>query len=561
MTDDPPSILPSGQDAMQWAHAINAISMWVARRNAGRQRDWRLASADDEHAARLHEARKHPPLRLMSDAEQAEWQSRVPRELAATPHDEPFTVWTAQVVDAQGEPTGEWGLEAHTWDRGRPTASLFVVLRDPADALAMTRNLREHGTAEHLSYLHELAAGTPGRFVSARPPAPAGPTTTVRPAAPLALTEDGWEAALRRVLWPPLADRIAVRDPLHPQHAAWRELHALANQEVLRVGADPDRLARLVNSVPRWRSDVKNPPALAHWAITESLANPGYVAAVNPTAQSTGAQPTSVASATEEVRGVPDADPTVSRPSPSTRSAAPSVPSRPGDIRSPQQALLYARSLNAADARDRISAKLVFGHWGSEVDRVLARKFPGVAGQGVTPSGRPTADRTRSADDTRERERVTTVVVDSERLDVEQHRAEITRLDPAKPMHRRAALMMFNRTGYPEIDRLIAERFAGDPLIEQAVSEKYPDGFSAAEASAQRVLADGDDVRAAVNSATPDNTGTPRREDIDGAVAASREHGQAATRHGLANGMPGEQPPTVRRVTPVPAAPSGPRRT
>ena len=37
-------------------------------------------------------SRQHPPLRLMSDAEQFEWQQRIPSALAAQQHSEPITV-------------------------------------------------------------------------------------------------------------------------------------------------------------------------------------------------------------------------------------------------------------------------------------------------------------------------------------------------------------------------------------------------------------------------------------------------------------------------------------
>src|SRR5262249_10980777 len=158
-----------------------------------------------------------------------------------------------------GVPTGEWGLEAHCWDRGRATGSVFAVCRDAADALAMTRHLREHGSPDQLHHLHQLATPTsapPTRPPPARPPPPPptpGPAPTPRPTqAPApALDPARWEAALRAALPAALADRIIIKNPAHPHHRAWQELHRLADTEVRRVGADPAQLARLIATVPQ----------------------------------------------------------------------------------------------------------------------------------------------------------------------------------------------------------------------------------------------------------------------------------------------------------------------
>lgn len=164
MSEDAPTSLPTSQEVWQWAQTLNAISGVAARIRARREREGRLAHSDDEHAARQHGARQHPPVRLMSDDEQLKWQRRIPSALTAQLRDEPFTVWTARMVDPEGKPTDEWGLEANTWDeRGTPTSSLLLVLRDAEDALAMTRHLREHGTAEDILRVYQLAARGPVR--------------------------------------------------------------------------------------------------------------------------------------------------------------------------------------------------------------------------------------------------------------------------------------------------------------------------------------------------------------------------------------------------------------
>src|SRR5829696_7802711 len=140
MSDDVPALYPSATELWQYAQAVNALGALSARLRvvvAGtREREARLAFSDAEHAARHHEARRCPPLRLMTDDEQVGWQRRVPRVLAAGQDDEPFTVWTAQLVDADAGWTGEWGVEAHAWQQGAATFSLFAVCRDAEDALA-----------------------------------------------------------------------------------------------------------------------------------------------------------------------------------------------------------------------------------------------------------------------------------------------------------------------------------------------------------------------------------------------------------------------------------------
>src|SRR5262245_29135516 len=264
MSEDAPTLFLSGTEWWQWAQAFNTASQLVARVRQRvvqrRQQEGRLANGDSEHAARLDEARAHPPLRLMTDEERDGWMRRVPAELAAQQGNEPFTVWTARLSE-------EWGIEAHTWSpNGTPTSSLFVACRDGEDAAELCRWLRDHSAPEDLARLHDLAASAGDRYAEpvVEPPAPGQPARSRY--APLVLSESEWERALRAELPTRLADRIIAKDPAHPHHRAWRELHRLANEEVARVGADPALLAKLVHTRPVWRDTVRNPPALAHWA-------------------------------------------------------------------------------------------------------------------------------------------------------------------------------------------------------------------------------------------------------------------------------------------------------
>jgi hypothetical protein len=572
MSDDAPVLGLTSQELLQYTQFVNAAAAALQRIRARRDRNGRLAAAEDEHAELQHEQRQHPPVRLMREDEQLEWQRRVPSELLAQHSGERVSVWSARLVDHTGTPTGEWGLETRTWDeRGAPTATVFAVCRDAEDALAMTGYLREHGTPQRLAELQDLATRGRGQFVRPAPPDPvtaAGRSGRPRPAAvPIALSEQDWAAVLRRVLPPEVADAVIAIDPNHPHHRAWKELHALANEEVIRVGADPEQLARLLRSdsmpglarrVPRWNGDVQNAPSLGHWAITQARTNPRYDQII------AGKDPTET----------PAAD-RAATPAPGSRSAATAPPSpaaahtrvRLAEIRNMRQAVQWAQALDATDPQHRLEAKAGFGHWGSQVDAILATKYPG-----LTASARAAAMRSRAA------ERDTVVVVtgelDAVGLDaagVEEtaslapqvpaprrapetdpvtlrgFAAEVERLDPNKVGDRIHAQIMVGRVD-PQIDRLIVEKFPDDPKIAEKVALLYPDGLPEADAASWRALADADDAVAVADRSTPDDPRTPQREDLDGAVTAQPAAAAATQHRGIAATVAGTQPPVVRRV-------------
>jgi hypothetical protein len=543
MSDNPPSLLIPGQELYNVVQIVNALGVVVAKLRDRLDRDGRLANADDEHAAALHEARQHPPLRLMNEQEQQDWRRSVLPELAAEPHGEPFTVWTAQLADAQGRPTGEWGLEAHTWDRGRVTSSLFIALADPADAVAMTRYLRAHGTADQVDYLYRLAAEAPGR--SAAQPvanAAASPTASGRrtdQAASPGLTEGAWEAALRRALPAPLADSIVVKDPLDPHHSAWRELVRLANHEVRRVGADPDRLAELVRSLKTWKAPLRNPPACAYTVIVDARLVDGYAQRVRPVAP-----PSATAEVTTTVPGQARSRAVGSDVNGRIRGSlaeATVVPKTPSDIHDPAQALAFANSLDKDDVRDRIAARHVFGRWGPEADGVLARKFPGLTEQ-ARQAGDPRGWRDALAGKAGSISAAEIVDQGVDPAVVEQLKADVERLDPAKYGDRMAARYLLGHSKSEAVDQLIAARFHGDEWITNRVAEVYPDGFGKSNAevgtAASPRSAQDDELHEAAAPATPgDRTRQPRKD------------------------VAGEQAPVVRRV--LQAAPPAPgvRRT
>lgn len=405
VSEQTPTLYPSGTELWQYTQAVTAISSLSGRLRArlaqARERDGRLAFGEAEHAARRHDARQHPALRLMTTDEQAEWRSRVPAALATAHHGEPVTVWTAQLAGADGAPSGEWGLEAHTWDRDRATSSLLAVCRDAEDALAMTRQLRAHGTPEALADLRHLASAA---------------TTLASPdSGALALSQAAWEAALRQELPTAIADKIIVNDPGHPHHRAWRELHTLANDEVTR-GADPTQLAALVSRVPNWRASVRNPPALAHWAITQARTT------------------------------IP------SQPA--------TTPTRPqlAEVRTSKQAHTWATSLDPANPDHRLQAKLGFGRWGEPVDRILTTRFPNLVQQATSTT---TPDRNTAT---------------AEPATAAELAAHVNQLDPTKPIDRRAAHLMLGRVPI-DIDRMLAAKFGHHPDIADKLRTLYPHGL------------------------------------------------------------------------------------
>src|SRR5207248_7626070 len=134
------------------------------------------------------------------------------------------------------------------------------------------------GTPETFQRLHLLAAHAHGEYAYAPVPEPAVATGAglARVHHPWVLSEIDWEHALRRSFPPEIADRIITKDPAHPHHNKWRELHALANAEVARIGAAPDNLARLIAKRANWHEPFDDGPALAHWALRQERARPGY---------------------------------------------------------------------------------------------------------------------------------------------------------------------------------------------------------------------------------------------------------------------------------------------
>lgn len=546
MSDDAPTLTLSAQELWQWAQMFNAVSSAIAQsvaRMRARQAE-RLANADAKDAARKAAARRHPPLRLMADAEIAEWRSRVPSSLADQRlGGESFTAVPAQLVDAGGVPTGQWGVEATAWQDGTPVPTkLMLACRDAEDALAMTHHLRAYGTPEHLGYLWALAVTSPapGEFVQ---PAPL-PGASAPHAASLVLTEDQWEAALRDALPEHLADQVVVRDPAHPLHSAWRELHSLANGECWRVGADPRLLAKQVRDVPRWDSDVKEHPAMAHWAITEARDRPNYLRRVVPAPPDVPAQ----------------------RPGPDAPHAAEPAPRSIRDVQTPQQAKTWAANLKPANPIHELEAEYGFGRWGTEVDGTLTSKFPK-----LNDRLRGLAKREQSED---KKDGANTVVVITEPavdLGAEQALAEeAAHLDPADPAdHRQALLMLGARAERDEhsaprpFEREIARKFADHPEVRDRLAVQYPDGLPDpdAEAAALAARAGHDDERAAEHLAQQDDPSTAAREDLAAQAQAHGDRGAtAAERAAAATALAQRQRPVAHRTPVSPPPQEIPRR-
>jgi hypothetical protein len=549
MTDDPPLLGFTSQEIWNYTQTANALVALAQRIRRDRERSGRLAHGDAEHAAQQHESRQHPPLRLMTADEEREWQRRIPASLAAQPHGERFSVWSAQLTDGRGQRTGQWGLEAHTWDeRGRPLDTLHIVCRDAEDALAMTQYLRETGTGDDLARLRELAEHGHGRFVQARPPRPRSTRATTGQVAgevvPLVLSEQDWEAALRRALRPEDANRLIIKDPAHRHYDAWHELHELANEEVIRVGANPDRLADLIRRVPRWNSPMRNPPALAYSVLADARMAARYPQTI--------AEPGDPAVAPSPDNAPAPATP--ARSSASTPGAARLTrgqPVRLKDVRSPDSALDWARGLNPASAEHRIEAKAGYGRFGGEVDGILTRKFPSVARKAAT-----------AAKTERQKNEATPVAASVaagdpdiapgqepplDPADLAELAAEVDRLDPEKPIDRRAALIMIGHVP-TEIDRRIAQRFADDPLVVEKITTEYPDGLPEADAAAWRNRAEGEDAAAiAATSTSTTPAAWPNNARTDREVAAQDR--------GIATTVAGQRPRVITTVQPVPATP------
>jgi len=512
MSDDTPVLGVPANELWQWAQAVNAISTLLTRLRARRTHDGRLAFSDDEHAALLHEARQHPPTRPMTTGELVEWHQRVPTALRAQPHDEPVSVWAARLVDDRGEPTGEWGLEAHTWTDGTATSSLVVVCRDADDALALSRYLRENPTVETLHRLDDLAVH--GQDLSAASPddlATVGEPRADRGSMGGRLTESQWATHVRKQLPSAVADRIIILDPTHRHRTAWRELHKLAQEEVLRVGADPARLAMLIANGPRWRDDVRNPPALAHWTITEARTSPTYQAVIttDPIARTLAEVP-------------PRATGEKSTP-------------RLADVQHPHQALAWAADLHPDNPEHRVEAKVGFGRWGAEVDALLSKKFPTLVDATETAAQATKLRTTAKASATEPGP------VPADGVPLAELIAEVDRLDPNKAIDRRAAHIMLGRMP-TEVDRRIADRFGTDPQVREKLNELYPDDLPdpEGETAAQHNRAQAHEAAA---QGVPDDPTTSQREDIPPVATgepnlAERHRGPAASSAG--------QPPTHR---------------
>lgn len=468
MSEEVPQLYPSGTEIYQYAQAALAIGQlssairrrWVQRR----EQAGRLAQAEDEHAARMQEARAHPAVREMTEAEQQEWTARLRPDLLSERHDQDFAAWTARLDE-------EWGVEAHTWDTGTgaPTGSVRLVCRDADDAAELCRWLYDHHEPADLDSLRTLAANAAGGY-SVEEPEQTGGLQVGDEAAPPVLSEADWAAALRSAMPAKWVDKIVVTDPSHPHHSAWRELHALANEEVWRVGADPHVLAGLVRDVPTWRDTIKKPPAMAYWAIAESRSAPGYEDVVR-------GQPRTPATATDPTS---DTTPLVVE----GEVVAGPARRRLAQVHTPQQAVQWARGLEAGDPEHRIEAKLGLGRWGSQVDEELARKFPTLMSKTNAAVER---DRRRAERNAADAPAATVVAgaADLDPDDLQKHLDYVATLDPAKSGDQLAARTMLGHVS-PEVDRALADRFGDDPRFADKLVTLYPDGLPDDEAAALR---------------------------------------------------------------------------
>jgi hypothetical protein len=562
LTDEEPRLYPSGSELYQHTQALLAIlalssrirGHWQARL----EKDGRLAHSDDEHAELLHLARQLPPVRLMSEAEEREWLDRIPPTQSATPSatgeltdrtqesissdgasERPdagpeFSVWTGQLGTA-------WAVEARggRLETGQSVAAR-VVCRNGDDAIALCRWLRDHQRPENILELRAIAGG--GLKGSVTQPDATSPTHATATTADAVLTEEEWESALRGVLPVRLADQIIVKNSNHPHHTAWRELWQLAATEVARVGADPHHLAQIVHTVPTWRDDIRKPPALAHWAISEARSSAGYERAVHGESTAPGSSPAMDHEAT------PEQGPRLGLERVHTHA----------------DAVRWARALDTTNPVHRAEARHGFGRWGSSVDAILTRKFPDLLDI-VSLRRRPaTAQPGRSTTDSSVDVLVHTGA-DDPVVAAERHaearlspsgaadlRKYVRDLDPDRAGDRLAAIAMFGH-GTPEADLILVDRFGDDPRLARKVLDTYPDGLPDAEAWRARATA-GEQYGAVVMT-TPDDPSTARREDLDGHAAATAERRTAEHQHAAAGAV--ERPV----VETAPAGASGPTRS
>jgi len=444
-------------------------------------------------------------------------------------------------------------VEANTLDTatGLSTSTLLVVCRDDEDAIDLCRHLREHHTPEDLTHLQQMAADavrrpSPAATPAEAPGASAAASGAGRNRAPLVLSEEAWEAALRAELPPRLAGRIIVKDSTHPHHTAWRELCALANEEVGRVGADPAALARLVRNVPTWSENVRKPPALAHWALTEMRSSPNYEQAVRRPQPAAG--PDSTASSA----------PAGNQPSVVEGEVVPNR-LRLDQVASPQQALRWADGLEATNPQHRLEAKTGLGRWGSEVDAVLARKFPG-----LMRATNEAAERQRRTEEDRSERSAATGSVDAgfaetaetwqdvvDEALTEALLKEVGGLDPRRTGDRLKAFAMFGHVSSPAVDLELVRRFGDDERFAEKVAARYPGGVAEIEeAAAWRGRADANEQRGAAHMAVPDEPDTPPREDADARATATGDQQTAAAQRAAAAAV------TATPAVPRPAEPS-----
>ncbi|SFQ31295.1 hypothetical protein [Amycolatopsis rubida] len=532
----PPKVLPDGHELQQWAFTLNQFSQLLSQRlAASRERAGRMARGDAEQSDLEHLVRQVPPLRLMSDDEQEAWLRRVPADLATQFEGEPSAVWWAKMDD---EGTG-WGVEAHTYtNSGAPSASLFVVCRDAEDAADLAKWLRENPTPADLTRIHNLAAHAPGHFTDEHEWTEQGPGAGPRMggrARPLALGEDAWADALHRNVPGTLGTRLTdERDPMHPDFAAWQELHALANEEVTRVGADPDRLATIIGrALSSWR-EVKWPSRAAYSVLNQARELPRY----EDTVRAPGAE-------REPGRGAPPGGGMVV----DGEVVATTAP-RPGRGSSPADALRWARGLDPDSTEHRFMAKAEYTRWGQTVDRELERKFPSLVRRSKEAARAEARRRGESPVAAAVTGESAAEVMAARELDADttaELAETVRKWDPDKANDRRFALTMFGH-GHPEIDAMIAEKFPHDERIQERVAERYPDGIP--EAAAWRGRADKDAGRAEAEMATPDDPATPAiDEHAEGQATAAGEHNAAAAENAAGKAAAARTATVHRTVT------------
>jgi hypothetical protein len=575
MSDDtPPSVLPTVNEAVQ------AVPLVILVRDVLRRaRQSRLAFNDAAHADQVEQSMAGaPPARLMTNEEQAEWgqnwDAAFAEELRATRPGEPF-VWSAPLHVADGL-VGEWGVEARSFDRsGAPTGALFVVCRDLEDASRLEHHLRAHGTAEELARLQEVAADvedlwndvapTPSRHAGARTAvAGGGPGRRQVLRAPQALSEQHWIEALHQAFGDKkplaLADLVASADPGHRNHRSWRRLHALANEEVVRVGATPLRLARIVRDDGRW-TDYWNAPGLARELLVAAREDTDdYLKRVRPrrTAGATAPMTPAEHAATAAEQGAvpvpaPASVPSIAEPT-SARTNV-SVPSRLAEVRSPETALAWAHQLNRRRVEDQLEAKTAYGRWGGEVDEVLVKKFPTLLDKVANAARRERDKKTVAAG-----QAVATATVVGDNHSPEELVAWASKVGSK---NRVAAQAMLGRST-PEVDYALflrlrelreqSRRVEPDGFevkFEQKFFSLHPDGET--EAAAWRSRAEADEQRAAAEMNVPDVPATPAREDYIHQDTARGERGMAAQERGAATVA------ATRRVV-VPQQVPGPRQ-